>query len=458
MNVARTTADGGRFEQMDLTQQQKARRGFKSCLWSVIRLTTAAAVSACGHAAFGQAPSTAPAASPATQRSTAQTHPQNPELWDVQQMMEDAVLQISRRYNLNKAQENYTRMLLVGRVREFLDKHEKDVRELLKESIDLRLHPEKGTPEVYQRWAERAEPIYEAARKAILEGNDEWREILNEEQKRLHDQDLSQMKDNFTQVNQVIVDWKAGKGPSIGRGAQAPGSVSTQPTPVEHRFIEDNWLAYVATFIQAYQLDEKQANAAKAKVYAEFFGKAKAHRERYKDEFAKIEAELKSPSKDPNKPTKPPELFRRKGELEKPIQKMFVEMDERLNELLRSEQRTNVDKEKKRQLETLYRMLSGQLLDKRETAGSVTSRPDSRPTTSSAPAEESSKAATQPVAPPKGPASQPSASRPIAEHPSTSQPSASQPTTAPAATQPKGRPAKDDKPAKAPIPPSTQPA
>jgi hypothetical protein len=352
--------------------------------------------------AQGQTPTTAPTTQPTSkpvEKATSQTHPQNPELWDVEQMMEDAVQQISRRYNLNKAQENYTRLLLVGRVREFLDKNEKEVRELLKESIDLRLHPDKATPEANKKWAERAGPIYDAARKTILEGNAEWREILNEEQKKIHDSDLAQMKANFEQVNQVIEDWKAGKG--SGRGA-----TSDRPPPVQIRMGEDNWLTYVTLFISAYQLDEKQTNSAKEKIYKEFFGKAKAYRERKKEDFDKIEAELRSPSKDQKKPTRPVELMQKKGELERPIRKMFMEMDERLIELLRSDQKTSIDKEKKKQLEILYKQLSGEVTSKdSEKMGGPSTRPDEKPTTSSAPADDKGGKRGE-VGPPKEPTTQ----------------------------------------------------
>jgi hypothetical protein len=348
----------------------------------------------------------APAATQPAKKPTAETHPQSPELWDVDQMAEDAVLQIARRYNLNKAQEQYTRLLLVGRVREFLDKYEKEVRELLKESIDLKLHPEKGTPEAYKKWAERAEPVYEAAKKTILEGNTEWREILNEEQKKLHDSDLAQMKANFDSVTQVMVDWKSGKGP----GALPPGeraAVSDRPPKVLHQFGEDNWMAYVMMFVNTYQLDEKQTNSAKVKIYTEFFNKAKAYRERKKEDFEKIEAELKRPNKDlaTSKPTRPMELMQKKGELEKPIHSMFVEMHERLTDLLRTEQKRDVDKEKKKQLDILYKQLAGEHAEKGETGGSVTSRPVEKPTTSSAPADEK---AGKPgaVEPPKEPTTQ----------------------------------------------------
>jgi hypothetical protein len=388
---------------------------------------------------FGQAAPSTPASQPA-QKPTAQTHPQNPELWDVEAMMEEAVQQITRRYNLNKTQENYTRLLLVGRVKVFLGEHETEVRELLRESIDLRLHPEKGTPEVYRRWAERAEPIYEAAKTAILDGNKEWGEILNEEQKKLHEADLAQMNTNFVQVGQVMADWKSGKGPGVLPNTPTTGSVSPNPPRAEPKAVEDYWLAYVTTFIQAYRLDEKQANAARGKVHADFHNQAKVYRERHRAEFDKIDADLKTPGKDARNTAPADELMRKKAELERPLRQMFVDMAERLNELLRSDQKIAADPEKKRQLEMWYNQLAGDLANKRPTSG-PTSQPASQP-------------ASQPTS---GPTSMPvstSAPSPEKPQPTTTQPSMPPTTTgkaaeSPPANKPAAQPATTTKPAAA---------
>lgn len=384
---------------MNLNGFESVRRSWMRRRRAAALATAAAIVIVQAGTAFGQGSASAPT-SQAAPKATAQTHPQNPELWDVEQMMEEAVQQIARRYNLNKAQENFTRLLLVGRVRAFLDQHETEVRELLRESIDLRLHPEKGTPEVYKRWAERAEPVYEAAKEAILSGNREWGEILNEEQKKLHDSDLAQMNANFTQVGQVMADWKAGKGPGVAGGGQSGAGVSTNPPHGEPRAVEDYWLAYVVTFIQAYNLDEKQANAAKGKVHADFHGQAKVYRERHKAEFDRFDAELKSPAGDPKKQIRPDELLRKKAELERPLRQMFVAMNERLNELLRSDQRVVTDPEKKRQLDMWYSQLAGEF---------ATSQPASRPTTqpATAPTTMPTRPSTPSTGAPAPPATQP---------------------------------------------------
>ncbi len=298
------------------------------------------------------------------QKATAQTHPNNPELWNTEQMMEEAVLQISRRYNLNKAQEEYTRLLLVKRVRAFLDKYEPDVRELLKESIDLRLGKMAGTPEAYAKWAIRAAPIYAEAQKAILEGNDEWRAVLNDDQKKIHDNDLAQMRSNFQNVDRLLDGWKSGKGPIVaqggqtiqsGAGATAQGRVSDPQVPITRQQDEDNWLAYVNKFISTYKLDDKQKIAARDKIYKDIREEVNKYREKKKSDFEKLDAEALSPK------SKPQDVQRRRIELEKPIKERFVLLDSRLRQLVDRKQLADADREEERQLEAWFKMLSGQV-------------------------------------------------------------------------------------------------
>jgi hypothetical protein len=289
------------------------------------------------------------------------SHPNNPELWDVQAMMEDAVKQIARRYNLNDAQENYTRLLLVKKTTAFLQEHEKDIRELLKESIDLRLGVIKGDADIYKRWAERAAPIYESAKEAILDGNMEWRNVLDEEQIKTHDLDLSLMKTQFEQVSRTLDTWRGGGGPSgaLSRGVAGGGpqqrSELGQPQTVIQMHPEDQWLAYVNKFIQTYHFDEKQSIAAREKIHKEMHGQARKYREKQQKEFEKINEVIKT---DPKK-IKPSELVQRRQDLEKPIRDLFVDMHQRLMQLATGRQIAAADAQLKVQLEALYRTLAG---------------------------------------------------------------------------------------------------
>ncbi len=364
----------------DETSQVRRRRRFYWIAASVIAtLLTAAA-----GPAYAQATDTQKA-EPSGEKPTARTHPQNPELWDVEQMMEEAVLQISRRYNLNKAQENYTRMLLKERVRSFLDEYEDDVRQLLAESIRLQTRPQDATIQDYMDWAQRARPVYDAAQTAILNGNSEWREILDEQQKQIHDRDLDQMMRNFDQVSRVMEQWEEGRGVAVGNTNAPKGATGTvpekrQPPVIERKNPEDNWMMYVNKFIQVYQFDDKQANAARAKIHKEFHDKAVAYRDRKKKQFETINAELSDPKFDKDHKERPRKLLEKRRELEQPIHVLFLQMDKRLLMLADSKQLAAADEAGKKELERLKATFSGEMIqEKLGKNRGVTARPDPKP-------------------------------------------------------------------------------
>jgi hypothetical protein len=334
---------------------------------------------------------------------TSQTHPNNPELWNVDAMMEDAVKQIARHYNLTREQEDFTRLLLIKRTRGFLNQYEREVRELLKESIDLRQGKLAGGADAFKKWAERAAPIYDAAKKAILDGNKEWRVTLNDDQKKIHDNDMALMQTNFDQVARTLETWRQGGGSNslanLGRKtrkdltkSQLGGSQS-----IVQVLLEDNWMAYVKRFIQVYKLDEKQAIAAQEKIHKEMHEQAIRYREKHKSEFAEIDRNSKSATSN----VKPTDLVRRRVELERPIRELFVEMNQRLLQLIDTKQITGVDPEAKHQLETLYNTLAGTSLrapgaNPRAVPVGAADGPQSRPATDTpTPADKASTTTTQ---------------------------------------------------------------
>lgn len=304
---------------------------------------------------------------------TAQTHPTQPMLWDVETMMEQAVQQISKRYSLNAQQESYTRLLLKNRVQAFLDEHEAEVRELLQESIDMRMDPSKADPTSLKMWAERAMPLYQKASQAILEGNEEWGDILNDDQKQIHDGDMRLMRSSFEGVTRTMQQWKEGHGKLSGgtkpvttkqptsnsdaASDKTDGAVSNPQKPVEAHNIEDNWLSYVNMFVSAYNLEEAAKVSAKEKIYKEQFNKAARYRQRRAMQFDRIAKQLKQLP--PTEATKRQAVQERLRKLERPIYDYFVEMDERLKTLPTASQAAEVDTTRKSQLEQLYVALSG---------------------------------------------------------------------------------------------------
>lgn len=368
----------------------------------------------CGIRAVAQTPE--PPATQTEEPATAKTHPNNPEMWNVDAMVEDAILQIARRYNLNKAQEEYTRLLLTQRVKAFLKIYEDDVRTLLKESIDFRTGLKPVTREAIMDWAERALPVYQAARDAILEGNDEWRQILTEEQIKTHDMDLQQMETQFTSVSNLLGETREGggllnvmMGARAGDPGKSAGLVSTNPVSKVTQHTEDNWQAYVEQFIRVYKLDEKQQNSVRAGIYNETFEQAKQHREKSKGQFEKLEAELKIVENNPKLANRRADLLTQRMRLELPIRTGFSEMARRMDSQLTEKQRSAADSEGIKALERMREELSGQREITR-VPGTGATPPSTQPATSTATASQPDPDQEPPPAP--APASQP-AKKPV---------------------------------------------
>lgn len=290
--------------------------------------------------------------------STPQTDPRNPSLWNADRMMEDAVQTLTRRYNLNKEQEEYTRKLLTTRVRAYLADHETDLRQLIRESLDMQIDPRKANADNYKRWGERARPLFERAKKDILEGNKEWGEILNDSQKQIHKFDLDMMQQNFGQIDNLITKWSAGKYNPSDTSPKPPPQIAQDTARVspggavaERRTLEDIWQTYVSLYGSTYGLDPEQANAAKA-ILSDCRGRAQAYRDRRKAEMTQLDARVNDATAAMNRAAAGPdsqaanarllEANASKAELEAPIGDIFKDLQQRLDAKLTKAQRDAV--------------------------------------------------------------------------------------------------------------------
>lgn len=257
-------------------------------------------------------------------------------LWDADIMMEQATINISRRYNLNPEQEEYTRQLLRKRTKEFLAVYEDDLRQVLKELFMQQLSGHEPSAEQVRSWGERARPLLEASKKAILDGNMEWRDILNEEQKKIHDIDLRLMDHNFGLLESRFQRWQQGEfratdwmaNPQAGANRSQP-TAARPPQPVEARNPDDYWAIYVKKFIKDYQLDEAQRNSALA-VLKDVREKATRFREKTEADREAAQAELQRLIQEKAPPGEIREWSRKRRDLDKPISELFEELKSRL--------------------------------------------------------------------------------------------------------------------------------
>ncbi len=277
--------------------------------------------------------------------------PQRPEPTEatVEKIMDQAVRNIARRYNLNEAQTQKTDEIMKREVRRFLKEHEKEVWPLMRDLLAVQFSgkpPENKEDAI--RIGKGAAPLAELAEKAIFEGNKEWREFLTAEQKRIHDDDLDDMRKTFAQVHKNFDEWEKGTPsdsplipppPANNLKSQPPRPKMPPPglpDPVVQVIELGVFEAIVDRFLKEYDLDQGQIDTARS-ILAEFKIKANdfqlAHRDKLKEIAAKQSAAQQS------KDLK--ELAEAEAErkaLLDPFHGLVAQMEERLKSLLTSAQ------------------------------------------------------------------------------------------------------------------------
>lgn len=310
----------------------------------------------------------------------------SPLTWSVEPIIDNYVSQMTRYYNLTKDQEEYTRQLLTQRVKRFLNEYETDVRSLFTEYWYLQFRGELPTPEQAKDLARRGGPLIAAIKKEILDGNQKWREILDENQRKIHDRDLEQMGKVFDEFEQRIDRWSKGdvRPSDIGRRDIGP-----RPTPSKP---EDAWEHRVNSFIMDYNLDAGQRETARS-ILRELREDATRYRERNKEKFDALNAKLKeiynSEAKtDPEEKAKAAESIKKINEeinsLERPIREdLWRQLLARLDRIPTEDQR-RMRKEKQERL--ISRLAGG----KRPTTREADSRPESSRPAATSPAAAAS--------------------------------------------------------------------
>lgn len=103
---------------------------------------------------------------------------------------------LGRKYNLTDEQAEFTQQLLRQKAHLFWDKNEQQLSTLMDRMFEVRTGGEMS-PEELTQWGKSVLPLYNEAKNIIVQGNDEWREILTEEQKKIHDEDVKLMYQSF---------------------------------------------------------------------------------------------------------------------------------------------------------------------------------------------------------------------------------------------------------------------
>ncbi len=319
-------------------------------------------------------------------------------LWNVESMVDQAAKQIVQRYKLNDEQTVFTRQLMARRVNQLLDKHERQVRQLFSEALAMRAAGKAPTAEAIRSWAERALPIYEDAKKQILEGNEEWSQILTPEQKKTHEIDLRMMKVDFDQYEQRLNRWSKGgfdaekdwvtqrppttrpmprrsdhvasNMPSNRFRTGTPGQPTVTPPPppppgavrspagpmrfgdtsgrtptsgpsvsVERVVFdpEQAWDAWVSNFVRQCRLDESQATQARA-ILKDCKERASRHREAHRDDYVRLQARIRELQSSGAAPDALATANKELADLNAPVNELFEELKSRIEQIPTSAQ------------------------------------------------------------------------------------------------------------------------
>ncbi|MHC4695160.1 MAG: hypothetical protein ACYTFA_00280 [Planctomycetota bacterium] len=269
----------------------------------------------------------------------------------IEQILETAVRNIARRYNLNEAQTQFTDEIMKMQVKKFLLEHEDEVWPVIRDLLSAQaLGGPPDDVELMKRIGKAAGPLAELAQKAIFEANAEWRKILTDQQKELHDYDLAEMEKNFEGIYGRLKSWEQGKrtdqgifppAEPPGKGPRRPRKPPNEPLsegpPVVHINIPTLFDTFVEEFIKDYRLDESQIDTARS-ILKEFKAKANNIKNAKKHEFAKLAGETKKAIDDRNR-AKLREVEAARKKLLEPVYELFTQMEGRLKGLLTTMQR-----------------------------------------------------------------------------------------------------------------------
>jgi hypothetical protein len=309
--------------------------------------------------------------------------PQNPEqgnpfaMWDVQKMIDRATSQVVKRYALTPEQETFTRNLMATGVNNFLDKHEGPIRDIFAQAIRYQISGSPPPADKVKEWTAQITPMFDEAKGMIVAGNRDFREILSDDQKKIHDIDLKIMEKNFTDAEQRLGRWREGgfdpakdlgpppktdrkttpppapatPAPAVETAApepvtETPAAPTPTPPPAPAPVVSpgyastdrtaDLWEMYVRRFIQNYQLDQSQSNLA-MQILEETKKRANEYLASRKDEYQKLQTQLTNAAGDQ---AVSGEIQKQIAELNKPVQEdLFNEMKQRLDRIPTEEQR-----------------------------------------------------------------------------------------------------------------------
>ena len=268
--------------------------------------------------------------------------------------------EISRQHELDDEQRTKVREAVTKRWSTFLNENRRTIQPLVNEFIEMRMGLEPPKKEQVQAWAGKATPAFEQVCEQVDQGTAEFREILNPLQRAKFEREALKIGVGLQIARQKLKQWEAGEY-EVGEVWQPKASErrqrraerqrrsseqETKTTPAAPKTEETDqialelgaWEEYVEEFVGVYQLDEGQRTATLS-VLAELKERAIGHRDRRRDEIAKLEHHIETFT---GSEEELGELKKQLTELYGPIDEMFQELKRRIEQIPTARQRETV--------------------------------------------------------------------------------------------------------------------
>ncbi len=276
--------------------------------------------------------------------------------------------EIGYEYEMDAAQRDKVRKTVVDRWLPFFEENSPALAPLFNEFLEMRLEIEPPDKKRVENWARRAMPMFEQVRKQIDGGVAEFREILTPVQRakfelqvlelgvgmRVSETWLKRMKEGDFDVSEIRDLWQTRRAQrrrlraERRRQREEAGKkveIKTDQGEVDQIARElGRWEKYVDEFILVYNLDEGQRSAVLS-CLSELRQRATAHRDIRREEVAKLEQRILSfTGKDADLAV----LKKQLTELYGPIDAMFEELKDRIEQIPTAQQRERFSRENDR--------------------------------------------------------------------------------------------------------------
>ena len=295
-----------------------------------------------------------------------------PELlgfWPTPRMTESMLrrwaIEAGEKYDLRPDQQEAVAKHLIERWTPFLEENRSELQPLINSYMEARLALDPPESDQVAQWAAKLMPIFKKLRTNVEDGEKEVRELLNAQQQIRFDQERMARRVGLQLFESTLKRWSVGKfkqhewwNPPQGYDRmqkQKPGDPANEGDIARQKgkdatFGPDKnelparvtdelsaWAKYVADFCDRFDLDRSQRNTADS-FLRELTGRARDHAHRYRERIIAVEEMIRNRQKADEE-----KLNRELAELYGPIDRMFRELDERLNKLPTPGQRNRAE-------------------------------------------------------------------------------------------------------------------